>query len=90
MLCSGLGIVKSSQALYYPMNFQYTDKVVATGQDGKVVSEHYLYSETLAQIQLGILLKEHQYDSCTIVLYSPQGEVVTERRPISYIRRTKV
>jgi hypothetical protein len=64
------------------MTFQIPYRVVATSQDGKIVCQHYLYSETLAQIQLGILLKEHQYHCCTIVLYCPQGKVVTERRPI--------
>jgi hypothetical protein len=48
------------------MTLQESYRVIATGQDGAVVSEHYLYSETLAQIQLGILFKEHQYDSCVI------------------------
>ena len=71
------------------MNLREAYRVVATDQDGKVVAEHYLYSETLPHIQLGILLKEQQYNFCAIVLYCPQGKVVTERRPVQVFRKIK-
>ena len=63
------------------MTFRESYRVAAIGEDGTVVCQHYLYSETLAQIQLGILTNEREYSYCKIVLYDPQGEVVIEREP---------
>jgi hypothetical protein len=56
-------------------------RVVAFGHNAKVISEHFLYSENLAQIQLDILLKEQQYCACRIMLYNPDGEIVFAQDP---------
>jgi hypothetical protein len=56
-------------------------RVIAFGRGGKILSDHYLYSEDLAQMQLDILLIEQQYRACRIVLYNPEGEVEFEKDP---------
>jgi hypothetical protein len=56
-------------------------RVVAFGQGGKLVSDHYLYTEDLAKMQLGIILKGQQYRTCRVVLYNPEGQVEFKKEP---------
>jgi hypothetical protein len=64
----------------YPL-IQNAYRVVAFCPLGRAVSDYYLYTHDLAQMQLGIMLQEQKFRYCRIVLYDPEGKVEFQKKP---------